>query len=140
MRRGHVTGPPGRFYELFACLHTDFCRHGQKENPLVQNAMQLVAERCSDPGLTVSQMARRAGVMRGLSSPGCTKQELQINAQAIPHAGADAAGRLLCCSPATYTVTQVAHLCGFTDEKYFSTAFKKMNGCQPSKYLYSFVP
>lgn len=39
-----------------------------------------------------------------------------------------------------YTVTQVAHFCGFTDEKYFSTAFKKMNGCQPSKYLYSFVP
>lgn len=38
-----------------------------------------------------------------------------------------------------YTVTQVAHFCGFTDEKYFSTAFKEMNGCQPSKYLYSFV-
>jgi len=27
---------------------------------------------------------------------------------------------------------QTAHLC--------ISAFKKMNGCQPSKYLYSFVP
>ncbi len=128
----------GLFYELFACLHTDFCRHGQKENPLVQNAMQLVAERYSDPGLTVSQMARRAGVCE-VYLRRVFQQELQLTPkQYLMQVRMQRAVSLL--QSGYYTVTQVAHFCGFTDEKYFSTAFKKMNGCQPSRYLYSFVP
>lgn len=40
----------GLFYELFACLHTDFCRHGQKENPLVQNACSWWRSAIPTPG------------------------------------------------------------------------------------------
>ena len=83
-------------------------------------------------------MARRAGVCE-VYLRRVFQQELQLTPkQYLMQVRMQQAVSLL--QSGYYTVTQVAHFCGFTDEKYFSTAFKKMNGCQPSKYLYSFVP
>lgn len=62
--------------------------------------MQLVAERYSDPGLTVSQMARRAGVCE-VYLRRVFQQELQLTPKQYLMQVADAAGRFLCCSPAT---------------------------------------
>ena len=35
-----------------------------------------------------------------------------------------------------YTVSEIAHLSGFTDEKYFSRVFKQTTGIAPSEYRY----
>ena len=34
-----------------------------------------------------------------------------------------------------YSLSEIADLCGYNDNKYFSTSFKKLLGCSPSEYL-----
>ena len=37
-----------------------------------------------------------------------------------------------------FTITEIAGMCGFTDEKHFSSIFKSITGISPSLYTYSF--
>ena len=37
-----------------------------------------------------------------------------------------------------FTIEKIAEMCGYNDEKHFSTEFKKITGVSPSKYNYNF--
>ncbi len=38
-----------------------------------------------------------------------------------------------------YSLEEISELCGYNDYKHFSVEFKKIIGCSPSKYIYSFT-
>ena len=37
-----------------------------------------------------------------------------------------------------FSIEKIAGMCGYNDEKHFSTEFKKITGVSPSKYNYNF--
>ena len=128
----------GMLYSLFALLHEDYRRAGRQQDTLCQCAARYIAEHYAEATLTVPQVARAVGVcdvyLRRLF-----RQEMQISPkQYIERLRMQRAVSLI--QSGYYTIAQVAHECGFSDEKYFSTVFKRTTGTQPSRYLYDFVP
>ena len=126
------------FYTLFAMLQADYSRACQQKDSICRCAVQYIAAHYTETSLTVPQIARAVGVcdvyLRRLF-----QQEMHLSPkQYIERLRIQRAASLI--QSGYYTVAQVAHNCGFSDEKYFSTAFKKATGTQPSRYRYDFVP
>ena len=124
-------------YQLFAELYEEYAQRAGEYSPLVEEAIQYIAGRFTQPSLTVSQIARQVGVcevyLRRLF-----QQELHVPPkQYVTSLRLHYAVSLL--TSGYYTVSEVAKKTGFEDEKYFAVAFKRAMGCSPSRYTYVFV-
>lgn len=123
-------------YEIFAFLMKDCTLSETSEIRTVSEAKHIMQRDYADSDLSVKQIAERLGVsgeyLRRIfkenenTSPKKYLQDLRIRR----------ATSLL--TSGYYSVKQVAEKCGFADEKYFSTAFKRSTGIQPTKYRYEF--
>lgn len=123
-------------YRLFAELYSEYAQRRGGYSPLVEQAVQYIAAHFTQPDLTVARLARQVGVcevyLRRLF-----QQELHTSPkQYMMQLRMQYALSLL--GTGYYAVGEVARKCGFNDEKYFATAFKRAAGCSPSRYVYTF--
>ena len=121
---------------LFAQLNEEYTQRQGARHPLLARAMQYIGENFTRPDLSIDQAARYVGVcpvyLRRIF-----QQELQLSPkQYLTRLRLQYAASLL--DSGYYAVAEVAKRAGFTDEKYFSTVFRRSMGCSPSKYQYQF--
>lgn len=124
------------FYKIFAFIMKDCTLTEKSEIRTVSNAKHIMQIEYSNPYLSIKQIAERLNISQEYlrrifkdnekTSPKKYLQDLRIRR----------ASSLL--TSGYYSVKQVSEKCGFIDEKYFSTAFKKSTGIQPTKYKYEF--
>lgn len=136
-------GKPDRFYRATAMLYSLFaeiygeCALLDTGDPrTVTLATRRIHEQYTDPDFTVAQLASELSVsaeyLRRIFrerlgvSPKKYLQDLRLRRAAAS------------LTSGYFSVKEVAESCGFTDEKYFSVAFKKATGCSPSKYIYQY--
>lgn len=123
-------------YKIFAFILKDCTLTEKSEIRIVSEAKHIMQTEYPNPYLSIKQVADKLNISQEYlrrifkdnenTSPKKYLQDLRIRR----------ASSLL--TSGYYSVKQVAEKCGFMDEKYFSTAFKKATGIQPSKYRYDF--
>ena len=123
-------------YRIFAVLMKDCTLTERSEKRAVSEAKHLMQVEYGNAELSVRQIAKRLDLSEEYlrrvfkesekTSPKKYLQDLRIRR----------ASSLL--TSGYYSVRQVAEKCGFMDEKYFSTAFKKSTGIRPSAYRYQY--
>ena len=125
-----------QLYRIFSHLLSDCRLRDSAETAVVRKAKEIMQHTYSDPCFSMKELAKELGVSQeyvrrvfrtgtGLSPKEYLQQLRFRRAAALLTSG-------------YYTVRQVAEMCGFLDEKYFSTAFRKATGVPPSKYNYRF--
>ena len=123
-----------RLYRLFADIYNEYNNCDSNYNEYVDYAKRFVKENYCNTELTVSDIADRLNIsevyLRRLFaryegiSPKAYLQQFRIKtASAYLSSGG-------------LSIKEIALLCGFRDEKYFSTAFKSAVGVSPTKYIY----
>ena len=125
-----------QLYRIFSYLLSDCSLRDSADTAVVRGAKEIMQQAYPDPCFSMKELAAELNVSQEYvrrvfrTNTGLTpKQYLQQlrfrRAAALLTSG-------------YYTVRQVAEMCGFLDEKYFSTAFRKATGVPPSKYIYRF--
>ncbi len=132
-RGGCATGMlcTARLYEILYFLILDR-RTDEMPDTRLTRALTFLSAHYVDADISVDDIARAAGVSRtklgtlfaghtGMS-PALYLRELRLwRAREYLSAG-------------YYSVREVAHMCGFRDEKYFATVFRRVYGVPPSHY------
>lgn len=136
----HQAGEEG-FYRASRTLYEIFdliCRENRAadagELPLVRRCKDEIGQRYRDASLSVERLAADLGVSREYLRRVFRRQTGLSPKQYLQQTRLRRAAALL--ADGYYTVRQVAGLCGFADEKYFSVCFKKATGHSPSRYRY----
>ena len=124
-----VNRAKAQIYEIL--YRIEKCKRSS-DNSLIDRALSYVEDNLFDPQLQVTNICEHL-----YTSPS-TLQRSFIAAlgmspkQYILKKRMDKATELLIKNE--LSVKQIAHTCGFSDEKYFSTAFLRKYGCQPSRF------
>ncbi len=103
--------------------------------PVIAPGVEMLRKEFRDPGLTVAQLAERCYISQVYFRK-LYRQHFRISPlQAINNLRFEYAANLL--RSGYYTPKQAADLSGFSDVKYFRTAFHKHFGCTPSEFIHS---
>lgn len=117
--------------ELYRNCREQVCGEARL-SPLVRRARQLIAERYTDPGLTLESIASRLHVSPVYLSRVLKKELDSSFVGLVTHARIAKAVRLL--DSTSLSVHEIALLSGYDSQHYFSTAFKKRVGLSPNQY------
>ena len=120
-------------YEILALCSRETA---QEEKGRLQPSMDYLSQHWNDPELTIGTLAEKSFMSEvyfrklfrqrfGLSPQKYLVQMRIQNAADLMHTG-------------YYSLKEVAALCGYRDYKYFSVEFRRIKGCPPSEYQYSF--
>ena len=97
-------------------------------------AVDYVDRHFTDPTLCLQTIARISSYTEKYVSALFIKEKKMSFSKYLTYLRIEHAKRLL--ATGIYTVGQVAQLCGFTDQLYFSRVFKKETGCTPTTFKY----
>jgi DNA-binding response OmpR family regulator/two-component sensor histidine kinase len=106
---------------------------GDFDREFVKKITQVINENLSDPDLSVRHLYTSAAMSRTAFYHKLKSLTDLSPAEFIRLIRLNKARELL--ESGKYNVSEVAYRCGFSDAKYFSTAFKKQFGDSPSAYL-----
>lgn len=123
-------------YRIFGFMTRDCPVPEGAERHTVREAKQIMEAEYGDPCLSIRRIAERLQISQEYLRRVFRDNENRSPKQYLQDLRLRRASSLL--TGGYYSVRQVAEKCGFTDEKYFSTAFKKQIGVPPSKYEYRF--
>ena len=102
------------------------------DKEFLERCTRLVTENLANPDFTINQLCREVALSRTLFYEKLKALTGQAPTEFIKLLRMTEAANLL---KQQIPVQEVALLVGFTDSKYFSTAFKKHYGVSPSKFL-----
>lgn len=131
--RGYRFSVTSIFYRILAMMTEDGFFHGEEQTGLAERAAEEIQRRFRETGLSVSVLAdalyvseaylRRKFRERYGMSPKRYLDAVRIeNAVSLLRTG-------------YYTQKEIADRCGYSDVKYFRTAFKARTGYTPSEYI-----
>lgn len=119
-------------YEILSICNHECLSKETEYKPYIYNALKYIHRNYSDPNLSVATITDKV-----FTNPTYLRREFK-NAfnispkQYINNLRISKAKSML--KSGYYSVKETAEACGFSDEKYFSTVFLKLVGCNPSKY------
>ena len=120
--------------EAKACLYDILFRlseGGRTENRLFRSAVDCMEKRLSDHALSVKAIADALHASRSALQRAFLTQVGMPPVRYLLHLRIERATLLL--SEGNFSVKEIAAATGFSDEKYFSRAFKRMYGYPPTK-------
>lgn len=130
---GHAAGMlcTARLYEILYLLVRD---RGTDEVPdaRLARALSFLGAHYADADISVDDIARAAGISRTKLGTLFAGQTGMPPALYLRELRLGRAREYL--SAGYYSVGEVAHMCGFRDEKYFATVFRRSCGVPPSRY------
>lgn len=118
-------------YKLFSLL-ADSAVFGQNENAHVQAAQELMEQNYHDSNFNVSHMAQMLGLHHNYLSVLYKKETGFSPISALGDIRLKNACKML--KFTDKPIKEIASLCGFSDELYFSRAFRKKFGVSPSAF------
>lgn len=124
------------FYALFTEIYGECSERLVRRSPLMSRALKYIDAHFAQPELTVARLAREVGVCE-VYLRRIFRQEMgesprrYINSMRLRHAAS-------LITSGYYSVGEAARQAGYTDEKYFSVAFRRAMGCSPSQYSYQY--
>jgi len=107
-------------------------RNWQQYHLIMKDAQRFIAERYSDPRLSLDQAAAHFGISPNYFSQLLKKTTGMSFKQYLTHLRIQHAKQLL--SQPFIKVYEVGHLVGMEDYTHFSKTFKKIVGCSPSEF------
>ncbi len=126
---GYIPKCKSLIYEIFYKLYS---AEIDLEYKKIKNSMDYFYSNCLDKNFDIKKMISCSFVSEAYfrrlfkGQYGCTVVEM-LNSLRVENA------KSLIESKA-YSIKEIANMCGFEDEKYFSSVFKKKTGVRPSKY------
>ena len=134
--REHDLACMSMFYGILAEARHEADRARQSVSPRMRAARARIDRDYGDPELTVTALAREAGVSEvyfrrefgrcfGMAPSVCIRRVRMENARALLRTG-------------YYSVTETALRCGFDSISYFSCQFHRETGCTPREYIRQF--
>lgn len=102
------------------------------DEKLLNKVMKVINDNLSSPDLNVELLATEAGISRVHLHRKLKELTNQSTRDLIRNVRLKQAARLL--EENRHSITEVAHLTGFTNLAYFSTAFKELYGVSPTAY------
>jgi len=119
--------------QLLLLFHRHICVSAKESHnkTIVQDAISYIEENYST-NLPLSLMAKRYAISPEHFSRTFKAVTGLGMKQYINHVRMNRAEELL--ETGTYSIMEIATLCGFNDSNYFSTIFKKVKGVSPCKY------
>ncbi len=128
---------PGKQYRALSVFYRILAETAQPASDgaafVVRKAIQYINNHFTEPGLSIKEVAKAADVCESYlyrlfrTACGMSPKEYILNCR-LQHACALLKTRY-------YKVYEVAERCGFTDAKYFMTAFKREMGISPTRYI-----
>lgn len=122
-------------YALFAELYGECAEQDDGMPAILRRAIEYLEGHLDDPELSVTEAARHVGVSEVYLRRLFREHRQTSPKRYLTDARIRKAKSLL--SSGFYSVGQTALKCGFRDEKYFSTCFRRQVGLSPSRYVYS---
>ncbi len=134
--RGYKNAATAIFYRILSMLQKDGMHTGELKNKFLYDAEQYIKDNLGDCSLTVAELARRANVSetyfrRRFNEQFGVSPKKYIESQRINYA-------VSLLQTQYYTQKQISEMCGYSDVKYFRSAFKKQTDVWPSKFKYKF--
>ena len=121
-------------YALFAELYGEGVAQDDGMPALLCRAIEYLDRHFAKPELSVTEVARHVGVSEVYLRHLFRQYRQCSPKQYLTDVRIRKAKALL--SSGFYSVSQTAQKCGFRDDKYFSTHFKRLTGITPSQYKY----
>ena len=115
---------------VYAILERTEAEQNAQAEPPVAGCFRYITEHFSDPSLDITEVCSRGFVSVSSLQRAFARQFEMSPMQYVIGLRMDKAFRLL--SENRLSVKEISSLCGFSDEKYFSRAFKKHYGYPPS--------
>ncbi len=106
------------------------------DNDFMKRAVELVEENIQDPGFSVEEFCKTIFKSRPVVYHKLKALTNKSPQDFIKHIRMQKALELL--TNTDLNVNEIAFSVGFTDQRYFSTSFKKVFGVSPSNYKNSF--
>ena len=127
--RHSVNQAKSAIYDIFERMATD--KETSMDNTAFANCLRLINANFCDPTLNIEMICQK-GFMSASSLQRAFREHLGLSPkQYLDKQRMNRAFELL--ADGGMSVKQTAYACGFTDEKYFSRAFKKKYGYPPSQ-------
>ncbi len=118
-------------YKLFSLI-ARYKSHGDAESPYIARAYDLIEKRFGDPKFNVHALASELKLNDNYFSVLFKKNTGAPPIRALLRTRMENAAKMLRFTDKT--VREIAFLCGFSDEFYFSRSFKGYFGCAPLAY------
>ncbi len=106
-----------------------------KPRSRIEASLRYIDQSCLEPDFSLTRAASLSFVSETYFRRLFHKERGTTPKQYVLHRRLKHAAALL--QTGYYTVGEIAHLCGYRDEKYFSVEFKRTMGVSPSKYAYA---
>ncbi len=134
--RGYKNAVTAIFYKILSELQRDGQHTGESKNKFLYEAEQFIKENLGQTTLSVAELAKRANVSetyfrRRFKEQFGMSPKKYIESQRINYA-------VSLLQTQYYTQQQIAEMCGYSDVKYFRSAFKVQTDVWPSKFRYKF--
>ena len=124
------------FYKILAALRADGSFISKTKSEFIYDSAEYMKNNLSDPTLTVSCLARRAFVSEAYFRRKFNQYYGMSPKKYLENLRIQYAISLL--KTEYYSQKEIAERCGFSDVKYFRTAFKALTGKNISKFKYEF--
>ncbi len=133
---GYKNAATAIFYQILAKLQRDGMHTGESKNKFLYEAEQYIKDNLSKTSLSVAELSTRANVSetyfrRRFKEQFGMSPKKYIESQRINYA-------VSLLQTQYYTQQQIAEMCGYSDVKYFRSAFKTQTDVWPSKFRYKF--
>lgn len=134
--RGYKNESTGVFYQILAQLQRDGIKMGESKNSFIYDTELYIKENFCRNTLTVAELAQRANVSEAYFRRKFSEQFGMSPKKYIESQRMNYAVSLL--QTQYYTQKEIAEMCGYSDVKYFRSAFKTQTGVCPGKFKYIF--
>ncbi len=134
--RGYKNAATAIFYKILSMLQKDGMHTGEARNKFLYEAEQYIKDNLGNSSLKVAELAKRANVSETYFRKRFNEQFGMSPKKYIESQRINYAVSLL--QTQYYTQQQIAEMCGYSDVKYFRSAFKKQTDVWPSKFRYKF--
>jgi AraC-like DNA-binding protein len=122
----------GRLYQILSVCIKSLGKKYTKSGALASQAVKYVFERYTDPSLSLLDIASHVGISQ-THLRRVFKENLGVSpVHYVVFLRIEKAKNML--KDSNCTVSEISHLCGFSDPYYFSREFKRQVGISPTEY------
>lgn len=139
-RLGARNGTPdqlaGTLYEILTRFFAEL--HGNRTTPSFIRAKNYIEQHCYDPDLSVSEVAREAGISASLLFRMFREEEHTTPTDFLRRTRIRRAKQILLQSPGI-RIGEVAQRCGFSNAAYFCKVFKELTNMTPKEFVAVYI-